>query len=232
MARFFALSPRIFLPAAVGCLLSGFSALSADLPASAPTNAPPANVKPPPADASNKPAPPVPPQDPFNRYGNILQPGVEPAHPLRLALPFPDVGEIKLPTQDELTMREKLETLAMLSDDQIRAQLSKWPPFTKMSLRDEALFLARIQDFRDRRSKIAQKEANDLGLPTLSPEQQALFLEDRPDLFVPVHGGWGRMGATHIRLAGATEDELLGALKAAHKLRTEKNTRSKPKKKK
>ena len=57
----------------------------------------------------------------------------------------------------------------------------------------------------------------------LTPELQAEFLADRPDLFLPVHGGWGRMGATHIRLAEADEDSLRGALHAAWKLRAEKN---------
>ena len=46
----------------------------------------------------------------------------------------------------------------------------------------------------------------------LSPEQQAAFVAEQPDLFLPVAGGWGRMGATHIRLASATEDTLAGAL--------------------
>jgi hypothetical protein len=57
----------------------------------------------------------------------------------------------------------------------------------------------------------------------LSPEQQAAFVEDQPDLFLPVGGGWGRMGATHIRLALANEDALAGALRTAWKLRVEKN---------
>src|SRR5271170_7017256 len=57
----------------------------------------------------------------------------------------------------------------------------------------------------------------------LSPEQQAAFLGDQPDLFLPVFGGWGRMGATHIRLAAANEDVLAGALRTAWKLRIEKN---------
>lgn len=35
------------------------------------------------------------------------------------------------------------------------------------------------------------------------PEQQALIVGESPDLFLPVKGGWGRIGATHIRLAGA-----------------------------
>ena len=46
----------------------------------------------------------------------------------------------------------------------------------------------------------------------LMPEQQAAFVEELPEVFVPVAGGWGRMGATHIRLAAAKEDVLDGAL--------------------
>ena len=57
----------------------------------------------------------------------------------------------------------------------------------------------------------------------LTPEIQAEFLRERPDLFLPVHGGWGRNGATHIRLAVADEDSLRGALHSARKLRLEKN---------
>ena len=57
----------------------------------------------------------------------------------------------------------------------------------------------------------------------LTPEIQAEFLRERPDLFLPVHGGWGRKGATHIRLAVADEDSLRGALHSAWKLRMEKN---------
>jgi len=57
----------------------------------------------------------------------------------------------------------------------------------------------------------------------LSPEQQAAFVEEQPDLFLPIAGGWGGMGATHIRLASANEDALAGALRTAWKLRVEKN---------
>ena len=60
----------------------------------------------------------------------------------------------------------------------------------------------------------------------LSPEQQAAFLDHQPDLFLPVSGGWGRMGATHIRLAAASEDVLAGALRTAWKLRVEKNAKA------
>jgi hypothetical protein len=64
----------------------------------------------------------------------------------------------------------------------------------------------------------------------LSPEQQADFVRESSELFLPIKGGWGRMGATHIRLAVASDDVLAGALQAAWKLRREKNekTRSKP----
>ena len=63
----------------------------------------------------------------------------------------------------------------------------------------------------------------------LSSEQQADFVGERPDLFLPVHGGWGRMGVTHIRLELATEDVLTGALQIAWKLRVDKNTPAKKK---
>ena len=57
----------------------------------------------------------------------------------------------------------------------------------------------------------------------LTPEMQAEFVAEAPDRFVPVAGGWGRMGATHIRLAKANRDVLTGALHAAWKLRVGKN---------
>jgi hypothetical protein len=70
----------------------------------------------------------------------------------------------------------------------------------------------------------------------LTPEQQAAFIEELPELFVPVAGGWGLGGATHIRLAAASEDVVAGALRAAWQIRVSKNaatdlkSRRKPKK--
>ena len=61
----------------------------------------------------------------------------------------------------------------------------------------------------------------------LSPEIQAEFIADAPDVFLPVAGGWGRMGATHVRLAKANRDMLTGALRTAWKLRVDKNAASK-----
>ncbi|HKR82699.1 MAG TPA: MmcQ/YjbR family DNA-binding protein [Terriglobales bacterium] len=65
----------------------------------------------------------------------------------------------------------------------------------------------------------------------LTPEQQATFVEELPDVFIPIAGGWGKNGATHIRLAVANEDVLQGALRTAWKLRLEKNRQSGKKKK-
>jgi hypothetical protein len=67
----------------------------------------------------------------------------------------------------------------------------------------------------------AQKQG--YGNLILTPEQQAVFIEELPEVFLPITGGWGRMGMTHIRLAKATEDVLAGALRTAWKLRIEKN---------
>jgi hypothetical protein len=57
----------------------------------------------------------------------------------------------------------------------------------------------------------------------LTVEHQAGFVEEAPEIFLPIAGGWGRMGATHIRLQEANEDMLAGALRVAWKLRIEKN---------
>lgn len=63
----------------------------------------------------------------------------------------------------------------------------------------------------------------------LTLDQQAAFVEELPEVFLPIHGGWGRMGMTHIRLAAANEDVLTGALHTAWKLRVENNAKSRPK---
>jgi hypothetical protein len=60
----------------------------------------------------------------------------------------------------------------------------------------------------------------------LTPEQQQAFVEELPEVFIPIAGGWGRTGMTHIRLAAANEDLLAGALGTAWKLRIEQNAKS------
>src|SRR5215472_5492835 len=60
----------------------------------------------------------------------------------------------------------------------------------------------------------------------LTPEQQATFVAEAPEIFIPIPGGWGKNGATHVALAAANEDLLLGALRTAWKLRVEKNAKT------
>jgi hypothetical protein len=50
----------------------------------------------------------------------------------------------------------------------------------------------------------------------LALEQQAAFVDEAPEIFLPIPGGWGKMGHTHIRLAAASEDVLTDALRMAH----------------
>jgi hypothetical protein len=69
--------------------------------------------------------------------------------------------------------------------------------------------------------------AQGYGNLMLTPEMQEDFVAEAPEIFVPVSGGWGRMGATHIRLEQASRDVLTGALRAAWKLRVDRNAASK-----
>lgn len=64
----------------------------------------------------------------------------------------------------------------------------------------------------------------------LTPEQQAAFVAEMPEVFLPVKGGWGRMGATHVVLARANEDLLRGALHTAWELRRKGNEKTKSRK--
>lgn len=66
-------------------------------------------------------------------------------------------------------------------------------------------------------------QAQGYGNLMLTPEVQAEFVQEQPDVFLPIAGGWGKYGATHIRLAAANEDLLAGALRTAWKLRVDKN---------
>jgi hypothetical protein len=49
--------------------------------------------------------------------------------------------------------------------------------------------------------------------------QQVAVVEEASEIFLPIPGGWGKMGHTHIPLAAASEDVLTGALRTAWKLR-------------
>ena len=70
-------------------------------------------------------------------------------------------------------------------------------------------------------------QAQGYGNLMLTPEQQADFVAEGSEIFLPIPGGWGRMGMTHVRLAKASEDVRVGAMRTAWRLRTEKNTKTK-----
>jgi hypothetical protein len=73
-------------------------------------------------------------------------------------------------------------------------------------------------------------QADGYGNLSLTLEQQAAFVAAAPEIFLPIPGGWGRMGHTHIRLAAATEDVLTGALRTAWKLRRDLNAKTRARK--
>jgi YjbR len=60
-------------------------------------------------------------------------------------------------------------------------------------------------------------EAIGCGVLKLTPEQQETFRSELPDIFEPVHGGWGRSGMTFVHLDTVQRDTLLGALRTAHR---------------
>jgi hypothetical protein len=53
------------------------------------------------------------------------------------------------------------------------------------------------------------------GMVKLTPQQQDAFVKSEPDVFVPVKGGWGLKGATHVRLKAAKKASVRSALEAA-----------------
>jgi hypothetical protein len=54
-----------------------------------------------------------------------------------------------------------------------------------------------------------------LGMVKLTPEQQAAFVKSEPEAFLPVKGGWGLRGATHVRLKKVKKPALQRALLTA-----------------
>ena len=56
--------------------------------------------------------------------------------------------------------------------------------------------------------------AKGLGTLMLTPEQQAMFIAEAPEYFSAAAGGWGRAGATLVRV-DAPESVLAGALSTA-----------------
>ena len=164
---------RLFSTGGLGLVISFSTLVYAQTPP--PVKVPATNAAPTAAVAPKPAAVPAPLPDAYNKYGKIWAPSDDAAHPLKLNMQFPGVGEMKIPSQEELKMRDKLEQLAQLSDEDIRKQLDEWPPYTKMKLGDQGQMLVRIQQFKDLRSRIAQDKARELGLLTLTPEQKGKF---------------------------------------------------------
>ena len=48
-------------------------------------------------------------------------------------------------------------------------------------------------------------QAEGYGNLMLTLEQQATFVEEAPEIFLPIPGGWGKMGHTHIYSPGGGE---------------------------
>lgn len=52
----------------------------------------------------------------------------------------------------------------------------------------------------------------DWAMVKLTPDQQEMRVAAEPEIFVPVPGGWGKGGATRLRLAACDEATARGAL--------------------
>lgn len=71
-------------------------------------------------------------------------------------------------------------------------------------------------DFRVRNKIFATiRPEEGLGMVKLTPAQQKQFAKSDPTVFEPVPGGWGKGGATYIRLNAAKKPTVLKALTAA-----------------
>ncbi len=60
------------------------------------------------------------------------------------------------------------------------------------------------------------------GMVKLTPEQQEFFVRAQPAAFAPVKGGWGRGGATQVRLRAAKQGAVREALITAWRNRAPK----------
>jgi len=123
----------------------------------------------------------------------------------------------------------------ILSDDDLRSHPMIAADFRRIALSLEGVeeySHAGLPAFRVGGRKFASlaSQAEGYGNLMLTPEQQAAFVEEAPEIFLPIPGGFGRMGHTHIRLAAASEDVLAGALRTAWKIRIDKSAKDKPKK--
>ena len=71
-------------------------------------------------------------------------------------------------------------------------------------------------------------EKEGYGVLLLTPEQQAGMIQDAPEIFSPVPGGWGQKGSTRVRLSKAPRDVLESALRTAWLGKAPKRVLGKP----
>jgi hypothetical protein len=71
--------------------------------------------------------------------------------------------------------------------------------------------------FRVERKTFATLEGPGEAVATvnLTPDQQSMFMHEAPKAFVPVLGGWGRLGSTSVLLGYVTRAQLQDALGGA-----------------
>jgi hypothetical protein len=71
-------------------------------------------------------------------------------------------------------------------------------------------------DFRvDKRIFASLHSEDQFGMVKLTPDQQAVFIEDHPAGFTPEAGAWGRSGCTRVILKSVDEEALGEALTLA-----------------
>jgi hypothetical protein len=91
-----------------------------------------------------------------------------------------------------------------------------------------------VPDFRVGGRIFATLASQDDGFGNLklTPELQQLLIAESPDVFLPIKGGWGRMGMTHIRLDEASERQMTDSLHTAWRLRADMNEKGSSRSKK
>ena len=91
-----------------------------------------------------------------------------------------------------------------------------------------------VPDFRVGGHIFATLASQDDGFGNLklTPELQQLLIAESPDLFLPIKGGWGRMGMTHIRVDEASERQMTDALHTAWRLCVDMNEKGSSRSKK
>jgi hypothetical protein len=68
---------------------------------------------------------------------------------------------------------------------------------------------------------------NGCAMVKLPPDQLESFVQLDPSAFAPVKGGWGRQGATTVRLKSVNEEALRGALTIAWQNASQKKSKKK-----